>query len=317
MVVSLNYQRLYEMTKKVRFNLVRDIRGDKLSEDIVFEQKGHLYALSPAMAIQVSPQLYLGATLNLWGNTPGRNGWDNTYLSTATGSIFAQNLIEKVDWRNRISFKGTNAHLGLIWNVSGPFTIGAVYKTAFDGRLKKETSFVQSQDWTDLDQHYGSATSDYEEMTMRMPASYGVGLSYRHSDKWHVALDIYRTEWSRFCLRDSKGNEINPLDSRPIDEGRLKDTTQVRLGTEYLIIKDGYVVPVRAGLFYDPEPAKGSPDDFYGVSIGTGYSTKKFSVDASYQFRFGRRVTGDIPSVEGSSADIKQHTVMMSLIWYL
>jgi len=37
---------------------------------------------------------------------------------------------------------------------------------------------------------------------------------------------------------------------------------------EYLFIGNTAVFPVRAGLFYDPEPAEKSPDDFYGFSYG-------------------------------------------------
>lgn len=316
MIFSLNYQRLYEMDKKVDFNYTWDINGSKLYDTIHFVQKGYLYALAPAFAVQVIPQLYLGVTVNCWGDYVGENGWDNTYTSNAKGNVIGHDLVQKIDWTNRTSFKGTNANFGVLWNVSGPITIGGVYKTAFDGDLRQETTYAESQDWTDLAQHQGSSSTTTEDLTMKMPVSYGAGISYRHSDKWLIALDVYRTEWSRFVLEDSRGNEVNPLDGRPITEGRLKDTTQVRLGTEYLIIKENYVIPLRAGLFYDPEPTKEGQDDFYGFSLGTGISKEKFSLDASYQFRFARRVTGDVPSIKGSSADIKQHTVMMSMIYY-
>lgn len=316
MIVSLNYQRLYEMDKKVSFNYTLDIDGTKLNETIHSVQKGYLYALTPAFAIQVVPQLYIGATINFWGDYVGKNGWEQTYTQNSQGIFFGHNLVDKFDETSRTSFRGTNANIGFLWNVSGPITIGGVYKTAFNGKLRRETTSTQSQDLTDLSIHDESTTTFAGDLTMKMPASYGLGISYRQSDKWLIALDVYRTGWSRFSLVDSAGNEVNPLDAAPISEGRLKDTTQVRLGTEYLIIKEKYVVPVRAGVFYDPEPAKGSPDDFYGFSLGTGYSTSRFSLDASYQFRFGRRVTGDVPGIPGSSADINQHTVMMSLIYY-
>ncbi|MBI4690852.1 MAG: outer membrane protein transport protein, partial [Nitrospirae bacterium] len=145
---------------------------------------------------------------------------------------------------------------------------------------------------------------------------YGLGLAYRHSDAWTISFDVYRTDWSRFSLIDSSGNETNPLYGAPLSDGRLEDTTQIRIGMEYLFIKDKYVIPVRFGMFYDPEPAKDSPDDYYGFSVGTGYSTQKFSLDAAYQYRTGRDVTGDVPGIEGSSADITQHSIMMSGIYY-
>lgn len=317
MIVSLNYQRLYEMSKKVDFRYTWDIRGDKLYDSISFVQKGYLYAMSPAFAVQVVPQLYLGATVNFWGDYLGHNGWSNTYRSTATGTVFGNELRDSVDATNRISFKGSNAHFGFLWSGLGPFTVGGVYKTAFDGKLRKESVFTEKQEWIGSGEPPTESTSrGVEDLVMKMPASYGLGISYRHSDAWNVALDLYRTEWSRFFVRDSRGNETNPIDGTPLSEGRLKDTTQVRLGTEYLIIKENYVIPLRAGLFYDPEPTKKGSDDFYGFSLGTGLSKKKFSLDASYQFRFGRKISGDLPTIDGMSADINQHTVMMSLIYY-
>lgn len=316
MIFSLNYQRLYEMNKKVDFKYTWNINGNKLDDTIEFVQKGYLYALAPAYAIQVIPQLYLGATVNFWGDYLGKDGWDNAYNSHAAGSINGHTLIQKIDWRNDIEFRGINANFGFLWNVSDRITIGGVYKTAFNGKLRKETTFAETQDWTDLSAHQESSETTTEDQTMKMPSSYGLGVSYRYSDKWTVAFDVYRTGWSRFVLVDSNGNETNPLDGTTISEGRLKDTTQVRLGSEYLIIKEKYAIPLRAGLFYDPEPAKESLDDFYGFSIGTGISTRRFSIDGSYQFRFGRRVTGDVPSIAGSSADVNQHTIMMSVIYY-
>jgi long-subunit fatty acid transport protein len=127
---------------------------------------------------------------------------------------------------------------------------------------------------------------------------------------------VYRTDWSDFIIKDSDGNKINPLNGRPISEGKLEDTTQVRLGTEYLFIREKSIIPLRFGLFYDPEPALDSPDDFYGFSFGTGYARGRIAFDAAYQYRTGNNVTGDLPAVEDSSADIDQHIFMLSAIFY-
>ena len=322
MIFSVNYQRLYEMDKKVNVNYtkVRDNNGGTLNNSIRFDQKGYLYALSPAYAIQIIPQLYLGATVNFWGNYAGNNGWKSTQVSGSTGKITVGEKLH--DWVSnstetmKISFKGTNANLGFLWNVSEKVTIGGVYKTPFNAKLHRDETFRSTEGFTDIAPPSESSSSASEDFTMKMPASYGLGISYRFSDKLMTALDVYRTGWSRFVLVDSNGNSKNPLDGTPISEGRLKDTTQVRLGTEYLIIKDNYVIPLRAGIFYDPEPAKESLDDFYGFSLGTGYSNKKFSFDVSYQFRFGRSVTGDVPFIAGTSSDINQHAVLASIIFY-
>ena len=118
------------------------------------------------------------------------------------------------------------------------------------------------------------------------------------------------------CIRDSY-----------LYKGRLKDTTQFRLGGEYLFIQEKYVIPVRVGLFYDPEPgyrAYPSPDgsnwysmttdDYLGFSVGTGITYRNLSFDCSYQYRRCSDASSDIPQ-PGISMGVTQHTVMASLIY--
>jgi len=139
---------------------------------------------------------------------------------------------------------------------------------------------------------------------------------YRHSDHLTVAADIYYTEWSRFVLRSSDGDETNPFNGLDISKGRLHDTTQVRLGTEYLFIRSGSIVPLRFGLFFDPEPAVGHIDEFYGFSLGTGFARGLIALDVSYQYRMGNNVTTDFHGAPDSDPDIQQHTFMASAILY-
>ena len=97
-----------------------------------------------------------------------------------------------------------------------------------------------------------------------MPMSYGVGLSYRRTDRLSTSLDIYRTEWDGFTYTDSNGDKKSFLTG---EDTNVTPTVQVRAGIEYLIIKTNYVIPLRSGLFYDPAPAVDNPEDFYGFSL--------------------------------------------------
>ena len=90
MVISLNYQRLFEMNKKVDFTFIP--RGTTTPQDIKFEQDGFLYALSPAMAVQVTPDIYLGATLNLWNALLGDNGWVMTQNAVSATNFQTQRV---------------------------------------------------------------------------------------------------------------------------------------------------------------------------------------------------------------------------------
>lgn len=129
-------------------------------------------------------------------------------------------------------------------------------------------------------------------------------------------FDVYRTEWDDYILHDATGNETNPITGKKKDESSIDPATQVRFGGEYLLIGKSMVVPVRAGIFYDPEPAENSPDDFYGISLGTGIAYKKVVYDIAYQYRFGRDVRSTTVGNDDSSQDVDQHTIYMSLIYH-
>jgi long-subunit fatty acid transport protein len=316
--VSLNYQRLYEMNKKIDYSLeFASITGSVFHSENKFTQEGFLYTLSPAMAVQVLPELYLGATLNMWDNDFGRNGWTRKETAVVTSELFGAPFETRDVTKTKVSFKGTNAHFGFLWSINGAFTLGGVYKTPFRARLTQEKSVYSSQTIEAFSSFEETRTDSTADFILRMPPSYGLGLAYRHSDSLTIAFDVYRTEWSKFVLQDENGDEKNPVDGDPISSGRLRDTTQVRLGTEYLFIRNPYVIPLRFGLFYDPEPQKGHLDEYYGFSLGSGIAWGRIVFDMSYQFRTGSDLTGDFPSIAGTNVDITQHTVMASLILYL
>jgi len=296
-VVSLNYQHLYDMTKKNNFT---QNFGTLDSGTRSFSQTGKLYALSPAMAVQVMPGLYLGAALNIWESFFDINGWEDHDSYNGTVIPF--------DINNRTEFSGHNGNLGLLWNLGDNLTIGVVYKTSFDADLKVAT-----------DRHFGSTILPPLAVTysLTMPASYGIGLAYRHNDSLTLSADIYRTEWSDFVLRDrTSGTEFNPVYGDELANGRLRDTTQARCGVEYLQIYPDWVLPLRGGLFYDPVPQRGRVDDYYGIAAGTGASFPRFSIDIAWQYRFGNNVNGNLGTIEERSVDISQHTLLASLIWY-
>jgi len=296
-VVSLNYQHLYDLTKKNNFT---QNFGTLDSGTRSFSQTGKLFAFSPAMAVQVMPGLYLGGTLNFWESVFETNGWEDH--DSYSGSLIPFNI------SNRTEFSGRNGNLGLLWSPNGSLTFGAVYKTSFDADLKVATN-----------RQFGNTVLPPLAVvySLTMPASYGIGLSYRHSDSLTFSADIYRTEWSDFVLKNKvNGIEFNPVYGDELVNGRLRDTTQARCGVEYLLIYPEWVVPLRGGLFYDPVPQRGRVDDYYGIAVGTGASFQRFSVDVAWQYRFGNNVNGNLGTIEERSVDISQHTLLTSLIWY-
>ncbi len=310
MVVSLNYQRLFDMNKNADFKFNFDLGGgDSLNNSIKFTQKGYLSTITPAFAIQIIPELYVGIAVNIWDDFLGTSSWEKTYTSSGTGSLGGMAFSSSIVARDKFVLSGVNTTVGFLANLD-KFSIGGVLKSPFTASVKHTGTFREESDFTP------SPATDVinENIQLKMPLSWGLGLAYRYNDHWTVDLDIYQTLWSEYVLCDAAGKEFNPITTKPISEGKLPDTTQIRLGTEYLYINGNSVIPLRAGVFYDPEPGARGVDDFFGFSVGSGYTYQNYSFDIAYQFRKGSNVTGDIPR-DGVSATIAQHTVLTSLIY--
>ena len=154
-----------------------------------------------------------------------------------------------------------------------------------------------------------------------MPTSYGIGLAWRVSDALSFDLDVYRTRWCDYFFIDSNGNEFSPIDGRPNNdsdpnnEADAKNTTQVRFGGEYLIINPNrnIVIPIRAGIFYDPEPSHQRLRHFYGFAFGSGIAYRRIIFDMAYELRWSKDVdTGNL--IATSRSDITQHRLLASLI---
>ncbi len=319
MVISVSYQRLYEFERSFDYNFDFSSAGLNLLQDKQFSQEGYLGALGLAGAVQLTPVLSLGATFNIWTDELfWDNGWEEKFSEQSVGTQGGASLTVDTNINDRYSdFEGYNANFGLLWSINEHLTLGAVLKTSFEASIHHEFRFTSTSIFgPPADTTTSSKLNLTEDVSLEMPLSYGIGLAWRYSDTLSFAFDIYRTMWSDYILTDGADNEFSPIDGRPKSDSDVDDTTQVRVGGEYLFIGQQTVVPVRAGLFYDPQPSEGSPEDFYGIAVGSGIGYKSFIFDIAYQLRWGNNVdTGNLIST--SKADITQHLVLVSAIIHL
>jgi long-subunit fatty acid transport protein len=318
MVVSINYQRLYEFERGFDYNYDYSSLGVNLSQDKHFDQDGFVGALGLACAVEITPKLSLGATLNIWTDDLfWDNEWEETFTEHGVGTQGGNPVTIDTRYTDKYSdFSGVNANFGLLWNMNKYLTLGAVIKTPFDASIHHDYRFTQTSIFgPPVSTTVSNQQSTSEDVELRMPLSYGMGLAWRVSDALSFDLDVYRTHWSDYVLTDSQGNNFSPIDGRPESTSDVEDTMQVRIGGEYLFIsqKTNMVVPVRAGFFYDPEPSHGDVKDFYGIAVGSGIAYKRFIFDVAYQLRWGRDMdTGNL--IATSEADITQHLLLASVI---
>jgi long-subunit fatty acid transport protein len=320
MIVSLNYQYLYEFDRTIKANFVSYSTGSSIrfAQHMNFKQRGKLSALSPAYAIQITPDLSLGVTCNIWTDKLfWSNGWtsDTRIKGTIGRAGKAPAGFKAWDHDRYHGFSGFNMNLGFLWDINRFIRIGAVLKTPFTGELTHERT-VTSRVTSSIGGSTSTTLHIREDVDLHMPMSYGAGCALRCTDAFTVSFDIFRTEWSKFKLEDAQGSRMNPVTGQPTRQSRTYATHQVRLGAEYLFVLTKTVIPVRCGLFYDPEPSTKSPEDFWGFSAGSGISLGKFICDFAYQFRMGKDVEGDVLSIPSAHADVKQHLFLTSFIYH-
>lgn len=316
-IVSLNYQRLFDLKAETdvtsRFETIDGI------QQVDSRQSGGLFTISPALAVQVTPKFSLGAAFNIWPDIFD-NGWDQRVYVDGSGLIASGNRIVPFTSNGRIDedydFEGFNVTLGLLWEINQMFSLGGVLRTPFTAdvtRRHNSTLTVQLQDGSEP-----VTTKDRfrENLDMDFPISYGIGLAAHLSDRLTIDLDVSRIHWSDFKLEKSKKDTLLVENGAPsgkglaVLDGEGDDTTSVRLGAEYLWVRPKFVIPGRAGIFYDPEPGDNGTDHFFGFSLGSGIAVNKFLFDMAYEFR-----TGEIES-EATDTTVRQHKLLGSIIYH-
>jgi long-subunit fatty acid transport protein len=314
MITSLNYQTLYDFNKVMEASYpytetfppdTYGIRSAKREID------GYLKALSPAFAAQITPTLSAGFTLNWFSKDLGCE-WTWDYSETNIGKFAGFDFYNDLRYYEENTFDGINFNLGILWNINSFLTLGLVYKAPFDADVHHFEAYQVSG--TTQNTPYTVILD--EDQTMTMPQSYGFGLAWRFSDAFTIDLDVYRTDWQDYYLTQADGRQISLFTGQDRSLSDTEETTQIRLGGEYLFIREKYAIPVRGGVFYDPEPTADSPDDFYGFSLGSGIAYKSIVFDIAYKYRWGDNVRKVRLGQEEVFQDVKQHTVHTSLIYH-
>ncbi len=307
-VASLNFQSLIDYDKDQRKTYFTSIPAStgvpslRAETEVRFRQRGSLKAISPALAFQLAPNLAVGFTLNISTSKLGfGNGWQQIESYARSAQLGTNPLSDRFELRERNDFDGYGANAGVLWDITPQWTLGAVVKTPMFGNLTREIRRFERNGEELLDVPLELSES------YRLPPSYGLGVAYRYSDALTLSGDVYQTLWGLFRQEktDPLSGEsavINPINARPYDDANVDRITQIHLGAEYLFIFPRTVVPVRGGLFYDPEPGDGSTSHFFGFALGTGISIwNDWVVDIAYQGRFSSNARTDLVRVDGQT----------------
>ena len=339
--------------------------------DIDYEQKGGLSALSPAFGFELTDRLSLGVAMNIWdsslvpdnewrSSTKRRSFVHRVVAPLGGNPIFATLIGQANTYEKYEDVEGINYTFGVLYRPTERLSLGAVYHTAYSTDVK----------YTRIDRLRNPFGANFYKSKIRIewPGAIGVGAAYRFpNDKLTLSLDVTRRNWDRFVQSDPRQRPLDDVGlPEPIpsilglaqfirgDNERISPITgmstwrtphldptyTVRLGAEYVFVnhkkpKQNYLPSLRAGIFYDPEPASGrrdtwwgvsrgdgDPDDYYGFALGAGVLIKnRVNIDLAYQYRWGTNVRKDTLAgagliERGFSADVEQHLLYLSTVIY-
>lgn len=348
MCLSLNFQRKYDFNRTFDFELSR---ANVLTSGRVvnylsqgrFKQKGGLHAITPAIALEITHRLSIGAALNIWESSfLGENSWEQTTNIQTSTFVAPLTIFSETRTRERYDdLSGTNLTLGILWSPLDRLSLGFRYDTAFTGK----TSFRRTMMISSLFSSGGAditVDSQRERRKVHFPSTVALGVAWRANDRFTISTDVTRTDWNDFYVTTASGKRLSLVDyhdlTNPLTRTHFQPTYTVRLGCEYVFVpkepeeKLDHLWSLRWGVFFDQEPAtgkgsgfhwisnrgSGKPDNFYGCSLGLGLLlNNRINLDFAYQLRYGPNTNKDfIRGVRGFKEDVIQHRFLLSSVIY-
>lgn len=253
--------------------------------------------IAPAIAWQVTPELALGASLDV--------EYARGVLSSVidTGTIGALSAIPGsvpggIDSQARLSGMSWNEGftLGAVYRPAPDWSLGLAYQSAVAQNLRGPLNF--SPDSAGLGAAIRSATGLFTNTRasakLTTPDMILAGARKQLSDDFTLMAELDWTGWSHF--HNLSVVAANPAQPADITQGNWHDTVFASLGGEYRL-DGGWLV--RAGAGYDQSPVPDAtrspriPDaNRTWLALGLGY---RFSPSAAVDLSYGHLFNDDTP----------------------
>jgi long-subunit fatty acid transport protein len=274
---------------------------------------GAVDLISVAGAAKLTSRLALGASLNLW-----RGDWTEANDIHEIPLDEGPSLPRSSRDREEVRVRGESFSLGLMLTYPR-WSVGLLYQDPLHSDFSATGEITQS----------GLPPAPPETVvgTVLFPRALGLGAAWRPVQRWTVALDLTWDEWSDATFDSPQTGPVNFFDGMPEEKTSTRDTVSLNVGAEHLFLAEGFVVPLRFGIGFEPQgprsPYTRDPVDFVMGALGTGYNTNSLKFDAAFQFRWAHYRDGadfgisvprpDLPAAVGER-DVKEWRLKLSVI---
>lgn len=289
-VIAAAFQRqldFYDSRKQQREYTELGFPYSKYSQATIYESRGGVNTITPALGIKISPMISLGLSANIWMGS-------NSTVERFEDSRYIQRDQDKFD----IDFSGFNIVFGGLFDLEGmkngiPLKFGFSLKTPF---TLKGTGVY------DRDRTLSANSSEKFDVSqdIAMPLMFGVGTSYRIGENLTVAADYEMRNYGSKQISSTatlQGTGISGTASQDISESK-QDLNEFRIGAEYLIVLDKGVIPLRGGFktvpsvladyIYDNASGTYIPTQNQtkgnGFAVGSGFISGSFALDITYSY---------------------------------
>lgn len=328
LVFSLGYQRVKDFDNTLQFsgyntnnndlffnidivdNLGNIIDNDdfyfdkNIEQEELVQQDGNLNNWSFAGAIDVSPNVSVGATLNFW---TGNSSYLFDYLQTDVNDSFPSQIINTsinrdMDYYSYAlsqkvlsDYSAFQMKLGALLRPSEYFKVGLNISLPYTMNVieKFNENDVIVFDNGDEDRLDGDP-SEFE-YDVSLPFQFGIGAAYS-SFGLTASLDLEYVDFSQveFEVPDDIG--LNSDYSALLDENKRIDANydqklKIKAGVEYLWQEQNLVF--RGGYMLDPSPLKDADSDFDRNFLSGGIGIivdKQFVLDLAYLYGYWKNI---------------------------
>jgi long-chain fatty acid transport protein len=248
-------------------------------------------AINPVMAFKVFPNFSIGGGIVI--NYADLDLQQGLIMTAPNNDLFR---FKGVGWN-------VGYNLGVLWQPCEKVSVGATFRSAITMKLNGQTESEMNGVQPTL---YSSASTD-----LPLPLNTVFGISYRPTPKWNLEFDADYTDWGALgtlIIHQATPSPIVPLADVPLSlnwqPSWLYEFGVTRYFDNGWHVSAGYVYNENSVPDANYTPIVADLDRHF-LSVGTGYTGKRFDFDVAYQFCYGpdRTVTGSAPSAAGQTAD--------------
>lgn len=233
-------------------------------------RSGSVSEFNIAGALNISNQIYIGATLGLVN-------LKYDYSSMLDEDGIASDYYANYNINQTTEGSGFNAKLGVIFRPTPEFRIGAN---------------LQTPTWFNIEENYAETSNDANlnfdpsnfNYNLRTPLKGSLGASYIIGSRALISADVDFVDYSTIRFSSSDGGNVSTIiDNNNAVRSSFKSAVNYRVGGE---VKVTDFVSLRAGYGLNGSAYKDDSDNHFKTQFysgGIGYRNKNYYFDVAYQ----------------------------------